>query len=71
MMRGFCASPSGGTGRRARLKIWCSQGRARSSRAWGTSKLFNKNRLFLVVAGYLASFALYLRVLRGYTLGTN
>ena len=30
------AGPSGGTGRRARLKIWFPQGSARSSRAWGT-----------------------------------
>jgi hypothetical protein len=42
-MRGFCASPSGGTGRRARLKIWCSQGRARSSRAWGTIATYSLN----------------------------
>lgn len=41
------AGPSGGIGRRDRFKICCPQGRARSSRAWGTNKINNLNNITL------------------------
>lgn len=41
MMRRLLGSPSGGTGRRARLKIWFSRGSGGSSPSWGTKRRFS------------------------------